>query len=130
MVFLLSCKKDTAVVENESLSIAGKWRIITDSSFAGVGLNNHPVNYIGHEGDYFDFGADGKLYVNENNILNRYNYTSTSATTLIIDSFGITMNGVQDTSVITYESPHTIIIYTPFIMTPGGTFGRKVHLTR
>jgi hypothetical protein len=130
MFCFLSCKKDTSSTQKGTFSITGKWSIITDSSFAGVGSENHLVNYTGQEGDYFDFAADGKLYVKENNIINTYNYTLTSPATLIIDSFGITINGVPNTSVITYETPHTIILYTPFIMTPGGTFGRKVHLTR
>jgi hypothetical protein len=125
-----SCKKDSSLSQKENHGILGKWNVITDSSFAGVGADNRPLYYTGREGDYFDFSSNGRLYVKENNIVNTYNYTSTSPATLIIDLFGISINGVPDSTVITYETPHTIIVYTPFIMTPGGTFGRKVHLWR
>src|SRR5689334_15959764 len=107
--FLGSCKKDISSNEG-NISILGKWNIVTDSSFSGVGLGNHEVNYAGQPGDYFDFSTNGKLYIREKGNLSTFNYTPTSDTTMIIDSFGIMLNGVPDTSSITNLTAHNATI--------------------
>jgi hypothetical protein len=125
-LFLVSCKKNFSYRENTS-TLFGKWDILTDSSFVGVGLGNHAVTYVGQAGDYFDFKPTGELFVEENGKLNALAYAFTSDSTIIIDSF---LDGATETCEISDLSVHNAIISTPISMTPGGVFGKKVHLTR
>src|SRR5437868_15119021 len=75
--FLLSCNKDTSSKENNN-GLPGKWKLLSDSSFTGVGLGNHAVNYAGRIGDYFDFKPNGQLFIEENGKSDVVNYTVTS----------------------------------------------------
>jgi hypothetical protein len=127
--FLLSCKKDTSSKNNNS-TLLGKWSILSDSSFLGVGISNHAVNYVGQIADYFDFKTNGKLFIEEKGNLDVLSYTLTSDSTIIIDSFLNDASGVSETCEITDLTISNAIISTPILATPGGTFGRKVHLTR
>lgn len=121
--FGISCKKE------DNSTIVGRQSIITDSTFAGVGLGNHPVNYKGRPGDYFDFTTGGYVYTREGNTFDKLHYTLITDTTIIITSFGITVNGVPETC-ITNLTNHALTITAPIFATPGGTFGRKVSLKR
>lgn len=123
---LYGCKKDNT---NPS-SIAGKWNIVSDSTFTGVGIGNHAVNYSGHPGDYFNFSINGTLYTKEGTILDTLTYRNVSDTAIIISSFGVIVNGVPETSRITTFTAHNLVINAPRINTPGGSFGRKITLSR
>jgi hypothetical protein len=114
----------------ENTTLSGKWNILSDSSFSGVGVSNHAVNYTGQIGDYFDFKPDGELFIEENGKLDMLSYAFTSDSTITIDSFLNDANGVSETCDITDLTINHAIISTPILETPGGTFGRKVHLTR
>jgi hypothetical protein len=59
-------------INNSKFTVLTKWSIVDDSAFSGVGLNNHPVNYTGQKGDYFDFRADGNLYIKEGSTLDTF----------------------------------------------------------
>lgn len=124
---VVACKKDTGIA---NATLLGKWNILTDSTYSGVGVGNHAVNYTGQDGDYFNFTAEGKLYTKEGDILDTLNYHFTSNTTMIIDAFGLTLNGVPATCTITNFATHTVTITAPVALTPGGAFGRKVNLIR
>ena len=128
--FLISCKKSSLSANDTQAIILKKWNLLNDSTFIGVGLNNHPVNYTGQPGDYFDFKTDGYLYIKEGQLLDTLSYTLTSDTTILIASFGIIFNSVPEIVHITNLGTHRVTINTPFILTPGGIFGRKVNLTR
>ena len=125
--FLTSCKRDSV---DSSATIFGKWNVLNDSTFEGVGISNHPANYTGKTGDYFDFRNDGKLYIKEGLKLDTSIYKLTSNTTILIPAFGITLNGVIETSRITNFTAHMITVNAPKVITPGGLFGRKVDLSR
>ncbi len=125
VVLITSCDKDAA-----SATILGKWNLINDSKFIGVGINNHPVNYTGQTGDYFDFRTDGNLYIKEGAVLDTLPYTLTSDTTILILSFGIILNGTPEISSIKDLSAHSTTINAPVAITPGGQFGRTVNLNR
>jgi hypothetical protein len=129
LIFIItSCKKE---LQSNGTTISGKWNVLTDSSFAGVGAGNHAVNYTGQPGDFFDFKSDGYLYIKEGSNTNKLSYTITSDTTIVIDSFGgVTLNGVSNTNFITNLTAHSVTITAPFFATPGGVFGRKVSLAR
>ncbi|MGI4749538.1 MAG: hypothetical protein ACRYFB_02795 [Janthinobacterium lividum] len=125
--FLTSCKKDVADI---NATILGKWNVLNDSIFEGVGISNHPANYTGKTGDYFDFRNDGKLYIKEGLKLDTSTYQLTSDTTILIPAFGITLNGVTEASHITNLTTHYAAVTAPTVATPGGLFGRKVDLSR
>jgi hypothetical protein len=147
LLCLFACKKDankmglsstntstqlltqTSVIVNPA-SIIGNWNIVTDSTFAGAGITNHPVDYAGQAGDYFNISANGHIYTKEGAVLDTLSYSNVSDTTIIISPFGITLNGVPETSHIIAFTAHSLIINAPEIATPGGIFGRKVSLSR
>ena len=121
--FLFSCSKDSVSASTDISAITGKWNVLNDSGFAGVGVNNHPVNHIGQSGDYFDFRTGGNGYIKEATLLNTLQYMITSDTTMTIGSFP----GICH---ITNFTGHSVIILAPLAITPGGIFGRKVQLYR
>jgi hypothetical protein len=123
---LAACKKDT----QEPATLPGAWNIVTDSTFTGVGADNHPVGYSGRAGDYFFIGTDNKIYLSENMLPDTLKYTVITNNKLIIQSFGITLNGTPQTSTVTNLTAHTAVIATGTVATPGGQFGRKITLSR
>ncbi len=142
---LAACKKSakSAISTENEQPEAGKWNLVTDSTFEGVGYNNHPVDYSGMPGDYFSFTTDGHVYTRERGVLDTLIYKVVSDSTIIISDFGLIINGVPDTSSITglvadslttnngmVTTAQTIVIKSPFFPTPGGEFGRKVTLSR
>lgn len=130
-IVLFSCSKDAVYKEDHlNPTIFGKWNIVTDSGYSGVGLSNHAVNYSGKPGDYFDFRTDGFLYIKEGAGTETLSYTTTSATTMQISSFGIILNGVPQETQVTNLSAHTATLDAPTLFTSGGAFGRKVNLSR
>ena len=111
-------------------TIVGNWDILNDSTFIGVGINNHQESYIGQTGDYFDVRTDGFIYIKEGTVLDTLDYSLTSDTTIIIASFGLILNDVPEISHITNLTAHGATISAPTVITPGGEFGRKVILKR
>ncbi len=122
----ISCNKKS----DTSSSINGEWNLITDSVFVGVAQFNHLVVITGQAGDYFDFRTDGKLYTKEGSTYDTSAYHIITDTTLIINSFGLILNGVYDTCHIFNLTAHSAIVHSPVIVTPGGEFGRTVYLSR
>lgn len=115
-----------------------RWSLVTDSTFQGVGAGNHAVDYVGVAGDFFSFSTDGHVYTKEGSTLDTLTYNQLSDSTVIISHFGLILNGIPDTSKITglksnlsYENATgTIVVESPFFLTPGGEFWRKVTLNR
>ena len=130
---LVSCMKNATALKSSftgEVTLSGKWNLVSDSSFAGVGAGNHAVNYAGQNGDYVDFNDDGNVYIKEGSGLSSYAYNITSDTTMIIESFGITLNGVPETCLIERLTLNHATISAPPVYTPGGTFGRTINLSR
>ena len=135
MLVLLSCTRNIA--SGPVSTITGNWSIVFDSTYSGVGTQNHAAVYTGQPGDYFNFSTDGHVYTKEGNILDTLKYSLLSASTIIIDSFGLTLNGVPETSNITFQTfsdisvtVHQATIDAPIEPTPAGEFGRKVVLRK
>jgi hypothetical protein len=138
--FVTCTKSATSSTENNQDG-PGHWNLVSDSTFEGVAQNNHPVDYTGQAGDYFSFGTDGHVYTKEGEVLDTLTYRVVSATGIIISDFGATFNGISDTSTITGlggnslttnngdVTAQTIVIESPFFLTPGGEFWRKVTLS-
>jgi hypothetical protein len=145
LLYLTACTKTTlSSTGNEQAPIPpGAWNLISDSTFEGVGSANHPVDYTGQPGDYFSFSTNGHVYTKEGNVLDTLTYQQFSDSTIFISDFGIIANGIPDTSTITGlgansltgsndsgQTPDTLVIESPFDITPGGEFWRKVTLSR
>jgi len=144
MLCVAACKKDIngslsqVINKNDKnssnalgpVSIIEKWNIVTDSTYAGAGITNHPVDYSGQPGDYFDIRANGYIYTKEGAVLDTLSYTFLSDTTIIIQPFGLGVNGVPPTSHITNLTSNSVNIASPEFATPGGLFGRRVSLSR
>jgi hypothetical protein len=130
---LYSCKKDLPLccgLNPPPVSIFGKWNIVSDSTYVGAGFSNHPVNYAGKAGDYFDVRTDGYIYTKEGAALDTLSYNLVSDTGIVIASFGLIANGVPAISHITNLTWHSATIASPVALTPGGVFGRKISLSR
>jgi len=110
-------------------SIFNKWNIVSDSTFTGVGVTNHAVNYAGQPGDYFDIRPNNIIYTKEGAVLDTLTFSSLTDSTIVISSFGITLNGVPDASHFKF-STNSMNIVSPEIATPGGIFGRRVTLSK
>ena len=118
------------ILDASNDTIFGKWNLVTDSASVDVGFNNHLIAYTGKAGDYFDFRADNHVYIKEDTVLDTLIYTPLKDSTIIISSFGITGNGIPDTTHIYGLSASHAILYAPEVITPGGAFYRKVELKR
>jgi hypothetical protein len=110
-------------------SIFNKWNIVSDSTYTGVGVSNHPVDYAGQTGDYFDIRTNGVIYTREAGVLDTLTYNALTDSTMVISSFGITLNGVLGASHYKFAA-HSLSIASPEIATPGGIFGRRIALSR
>src|SRR5580693_5345704 len=91
---MVSCSKTSSP---SSGFITGGWRVVTDSSYQGVGTGNHQVVYIGHLGDSYYFGSDGLLYTNMNFMLDTFAYTIVSPTAIILNPISNVRQGYTDT---------------------------------
>ncbi len=141
MLCLYSCKKDDSLIQStdnsknltlnalNGTSLTGKWNIVTDSTYTGVGQYNHPVNYVGQAADYFDIKTNGVIYTKETLVLDTLSYTLKSDTAIVVQSFGGIFNGVPSVSHLTVNA-HSAIIASPMFLTPGGVFWRKITLSR
>ena len=128
LIAFTACKKDGDKISQTTIS--GKWSVVSDSTFTGVGYSSHAVNYMGQAGDYFDFRADGNVYTKEGPVLDTLSYHLVSGNEIVIASFGIVGNGVPEVSHITAFNSHTLTIQAAVVITPGGQFGRKIYLKR
>lgn len=132
---IISCSRSSdeflsTQLTGSNSNILHTWNIVYDSTYSGVGSGNHLVTYTGNTGDYFDFNSNGNLYIRERAKRSTLSYTIINDTTLIISTFGITINGIPDTTNITGLDDHHATLLAPFFATPGGVFGRKVQLVR
>ncbi len=105
-----------------SPSVLGKWTVLSDNQYTGVGLNNHQVTFTGQSGDYFDFRTNGKVYIKEGSSFDTLSYKLLSDTTVSITSFG--------SFYIRHLTVHNATLFSPLVITPGGAFGRTVGLNR
>jgi hypothetical protein len=120
--FVLACSKGTMTGH-----LSGGWNIVVDSSYAGVGLNNHLVVYNGFPGDYFEFAANDSVYTKEGSVLDTLRYTFLADSVhIIISGFGLD----PDTSVISDHTATSMVITSTVFATPGGIFWRKVVLSK
>jgi hypothetical protein len=122
-VLAVACKEPsvTPSSDNNPTAIEVRWNVVHDFYYAGVGLNNHSVDYFGVPGDYYDFRANGTLYRKESTTYDTLTYKIISDTLITIGSQQFTIQGLTS---------GTVTLSQPEILTPGGVFQRIVHLSR
>jgi hypothetical protein len=129
---LYACKKpgcDPGMMGRAS--IVGNWNIVVDTTSAGVGSANAFAIYPGKPGDYFDIRANGYIYTKEGATLDTASYQLLSDSTIIIHSFFYFSNSATyPTCHIKTIGANTITIYLPWLLSPGGAFGRSIVLSR
>ncbi len=115
---------------NGSMSLTGKWQLVQDS-ISNSWLKTEPVisNYYGSSGDYFDFRTDGFCYTREGDAYDTLAYKQVSSKSVILQKFGLVINGTTEASVIT-QTGITVNITTQNILSPSGTIFREVNLKR
>ena len=105
--------------------------MVTDSAYEGVGSGNHQVVYTGHLGDSYFFGGDGLLYTNLNGMRDTFTYKIISNTGIILNPLSNVRQGYTDTLASGLQlTPHSLRIIGPYLLSPGGIFGRTVTLAR
>ena len=127
LLCLFTCKKDDNSINLSA--ITGKWNVVSDSTYVGVGVANHAVNYSGHPGDYFTFTTNGNIYTKEGAVLDTLNYNFVTDTGMVISAFGIVANGTPSVSRVKFTA-NSLVITSAKVITPGGVFWRKASLTR
>ena len=133
LLFVVACKKQAVPIccglNPPDVSIFHNWNILSDSSYVGAGLSNHPVVHLGVPGDYFDVTTKGIIYTNEGGVLDTLTYQLLTDSTIVIPAFGVTLNGVPPISKYSFTAS-TMRIASPTYLTPGGIFGRTINLYR
>lgn len=130
IVCLYACMKSVHVDTSTSSGLQGRWDVVSDSAFQGIGYNNHPVDYTGMPGDYFDFRSNGYLYTNENGVQDTLPYQFTSDSSMVIGALGLIFNGTPEATEIIGLTAHSATLKAPIVVTSAGEFGRTVHLSR
>ena len=113
------------------MSLSGKWQLVQDST-ANSMVRTVPLisNYVGVAGDYFDFRTDGFCYVKEGDAYDTLTYKQVSPNSVIIQNFGLIINGSAEPSRDLTRTVTTANITYAKHADPGGTIFREVKLTR
>ena len=121
---LASCKKSG---NSGPVTLVAKWSLVNDSTAYGGALPSPltKTNYIGVRGDYFDFRADGKLYIKEGAKYDTLAYHMTSGDSVIINNF----NYNNYPSVIRPLTANNVTVFSTFMVFEIYYF-RKVNLKR
>jgi hypothetical protein len=119
----VACKKQFG----EGANITGTWRVATDSTFTGVGVSSMPYNYQGQPADYFDFRADGHVYIRENNVLDTFSYQLSADTNLNLTELS---NGNSRSFHVSTFTMSNFVAATTKVFSPGGIIWRKISLIR
>ena len=116
--------------DGNSTGLVSKWQIVNDST-ANSMLRTSALtsNYVGIAGDYFDFRTDGFCYTKEGDAYDTLAYKQVSSKSIIMQNFGLVINGATEASAVTQTST-TATITTQNILSPGGTIFREVNLKR
>lgn len=122
-VALTRCKNEhvnpAAATPAAARLLLGKWSLVKDStssSFIGPAVNI--TEYTGTADDYYDFKADGKVYIKENGVYSTMAYTMATDTSAFLGD-------VNFPSVINPLTSHSATINFAMPQGPGG--GHSSH---
>jgi len=121
---LASCKKSGNA---GPATLVAKWNLVNDSTADGGPLASPLIktNYVGVPGDYFDFRADGRLYIKEGSRYDTLAYHTRAGDSVVINNF----NYNNYPSVIKPLTPHNATVYSRFMVFEIYNF-RVVNLKR
>jgi len=131
-ILAIGCSKTKSKTGLEAfgISIEGKWSLVVDSTWSGIG----PISTLSvHKGtplDYWDFRTDGRVYVQEGVKRDTLGYEMNSQTAITIGQFGWILNGQQSISTIRVLTAHKAVIKSNTLATPGGVYIRTLYLER
>lgn len=128
----------TTVGDTDIASITGTWVLVNDSTFStSVDVSDHSAsgNYIGQGSDYFDFTADGKLYIKEGGAIDTATYTITADRNIEVNySYYAGMRVKAAGSMIADFTPLSLgehaVTLNSTVITANGTSSRVIHLKR
>jgi hypothetical protein len=101
IISLISCNK----ADIESNSLVGKWSVINDSTFTPI-ANIGASNYIGTSSDYYNFTANGSVYISLKTLLDTCTYSMIANNQINI----VYSTGSYDSYYITNLTPNTVTL--------------------
>ena len=122
---------------DNSAILAGNWTLVSDSTYStGVDASDHSTigNYIGKDGDYFKFTADGKLFIKEGGAIDTATYVALGSKLVVNYSFYAGLP-VASTDVQTADftrlnlTSHTVTLSST-LTTATGVSSRVINLKR
>jgi hypothetical protein len=116
---LYACKKDS---NTNPGSIIGKWNVVS--------IETSGVSHAGQPGDYYQFTANGALYIKGGNSTATLNYTIADSTITL--TFPSIPDALAEWGRITTFTAHSLVINGPYPVSPGGpiTEGSSISLSR
>lgn len=105
--------------------ILGKWNLAKDSTSSSfIGPTVNIAEYTGTADDYYDFKADGKVYIRENGVYSTMDYKVATDTSVFLGD-------INFPSVINPLTSHSATINFAMPQGPGGgTSSRTVFLKK
>jgi len=121
----IACKKtdSPAAGGTTQQKILGKWKfqnVVVNDFYSG---SSHVSNYPGDPGDYFDFRADGKVYLLAWGSYDTSTYKIINETQLTIDAAG-------DTSDIKVINSVALQLYQKDVFAPGDYSESTIYLSK
>jgi len=121
---------------NTAITLSGQWKLVKDSlSYSGGETAGAPDVYTGTASDYFEFTNDGKLYIQENGVIDTANYTINTDKTITVNYLvynGISVNSYG--SIITnfhqVNLTGTSVTLTSSVASTQGIQSRTIALKR
>ena len=122
---------------NTAITLTGQWKLVKDSiSFSGgesAGATSDV--YRGTAADYFEFTNDGKLYIQENGLVDTANYAintdkSITVNYLVYNGAPVSSYGSVITNFHQVNLTGTSVTLTSLVASPGGIQSRTIALKR
>jgi len=117
---LYACKKDSNA---NPAPIVGKWNVVS--------IETRGVSHAGQPGDYYEFTANGALYIKGGTATATLNYTMSADSTITL-TFPSNPDALAEWGRITTFTAHSLVINGPYPVSPGGpiTEGSAISLSR
>jgi hypothetical protein len=122
---------------NTAITVSGQWKLVQDSvGFPGGESTGATTNvYKGTAVDYFEFTNDGKLYIQENGVVDTANYTidtdkSITVNYLVYNGAPVSSYGSVITNFHQVNLTGTSLTLTSLVASPGGIQSRTIDLKR
>lgn len=123
---------------NTAITLAGQWKLIKDSvTYSNDNGQNGVSNdvYHGEAADYFQLTKDGKLYIQENGVIDTANYTintdkSITVNYLVYNNVPVNSYGSNIVNFHQVNLTGTSVTLTSSVVSPGGIQSRTIDLKR